>query len=52
MAWAYIILRICQTNILPSYIYPENIILKWLKEKGDFFAFKYLFISLQGQLLS
>ena len=36
-AWAYIVLRGCQTNALPSYVYQENIIFKWSKEKGDFF---------------
>ena len=43
-AWAYIVLRWCQTNVLSSYVYQENIIFKWSKEKGDFFfAFKYVF---------
>ena len=36
-AWAYIVLRGCQTNALASYVYKENIIFKWSKEKGDFF---------------
>ena len=27
-AWAYIVLRGCQTNALPSYVYQENIIFK------------------------
>ena len=41
---AYIVLRGCQTNALPSYVYQENIIFKWSKEKGDFFfAFKDVF---------
>ena len=39
-AWAYIVLRRCQTNVLPSYVYQENIIFKWPKEKGDFFRFQ------------
>ena len=38
--WAFIVLRRCQTNVLPSYIYQENIIFKWSKEKGDFFRFQ------------
>ena len=33
-----------QTNIVPSYIYPENIIFKKSSnEKGDFFAFNDVF---------
>ena len=43
-AWAYIVLLGCQTNALPSYVYQENVIFKWSKEKGDcFFAFKDVF---------
>ena len=43
-AWAYVVLRRCQTNVLSSYVYQENIIFKWSKEKGDFFfAFKDVF---------
>ena len=49
-AWAYIVLRRCQTNVLSWYVYQENIISKWSKEKGDFFVFKpwCAFLSLQG----
>ena len=33
-------LRRCQTNVLSSYVYHENIIFTWSKEKGDFFRFQ------------
>ena len=39
-AWAYIVLRRCQTNVLSPYVYQENTIFKWSKEKGDFFRFQ------------
>ena len=40
VAWAHIVLRGCQTNALASYVYKENIIFKWSKEKGVFFRFQ------------
>ena len=42
-AWAYIVLRRCQTNVLSSYVYQENVIFKWSIKKGNFFAFKDVF---------
>ena len=45
-AWAYIVLRRCQTNVLSSYIYQENIIFKWSKEKGDFFSLSKLCLTI------
>ena len=45
-AWAYIVLRGCQTNALPSYVYQENIIFKWSKEKGDFFSLSKMCLTL------
>ena len=36
---AYTVLRRCQTNVVPSYSYTENILFKISNETGYFFAF-------------